>query len=139
MGSEVSYNCNVKILIVNQMQRIAGVLWKRCVTCGPGPQPGTGKPGNCPPGNFCKHDGVHLLHTKSFFSRLCSFYVNFSIPFSKLTNQCTIFPKTPNTKPETSFEALIMKPIHPFREGVKPIHPFHEGDVVIVTSQSRNP
>jgi len=39
-------------------------------------------------------------------------------------------PKTPNTEPETSFEAQV----------VKWNHPFHESDVVVVnvTSQSRN-
>ena len=30
---------------------------------------------------FCIHDGIHLLQTKSYFSRLRYFYVNFSIPF----------------------------------------------------------
>jgi len=31
-----------------------------------GPQPGTGKPGQLPPGNFCKHDGICSLHEKIF-------------------------------------------------------------------------
>jgi len=31
-----------------------------------------------PPRNFCKHDGIHVLHMKSYFSRLRHLYVNFS-------------------------------------------------------------
>jgi len=77
-----------------------------------GPQPGTGKPGNCHPRNFCKHDAIRVFHMKSYFLRLRYLYVNF---FSRqlcriraasywtklLTSQCTMLPKTPNTEPET--------------------------------------
>jgi len=45
------------------------------------PQPGTGRPGNWHPRNFCKHDGVHVLHKKRCLSRLRYFYANFEIPF----------------------------------------------------------
>jgi len=42
-----------------------------------GPQPGTGKLGIAPPGNFCKHDGIHVLHAKCYFLRLRYLNVNF--------------------------------------------------------------
>jgi len=29
------------------------------------------------PSNFCKHDGLHALYTKSYFPRLRYLYVNF--------------------------------------------------------------
>ena len=84
------------------------------------PQPGTGKPGNCPPRNFCEDDAIHVLHMKSYFLRLRYLYVNFfsrqlcriraaSYWIKLLTSQCTMLPKTPNTEPETSCEALVVK------------------------------
>jgi len=102
----------------------------------------TGEQGHCPPPKVCKRDGVHVLHTKRY-SRDCvtstwTSQDNFfacdcpaSYRIKLLTNQCTMLPKTPNTEPQTSFEALV----------VKWNHPFHESDVVVanVTSQSRNP
>jgi len=85
-----------------------------------GPQPETGKPGNCPPRNFRKHDAIHVLHMKSYFSGLRYLYVNFfsrqlcrmraaSYWIKQLTNQCSMQPKTPNTEPETSCGVLVVK------------------------------
>jgi len=81
----------------------------------PGPQPGTG---NCPLRNLYKHDGFHVLHTKSYFSKLRYIYVNFSRNFFACVyaasyrieqNQNTVLTETPNTEPYTSFKALVVK------------------------------
>jgi len=95
-----------------------------------------------PPQNFCKHDGIHVLHMKRFFTKLCYLYVNFSRQLFRIRMCCVILDETinqsmyhasetPSTEPKTSFEALA----------VKWNHPFHESDVVVinVTLQSRNP
>jgi len=80
-----------------------------------------GQTGQFPPKkNFRKHDAIQVLHMKSYFSRLRYLYVNFfsiqlcriraaSYLIKQLTNQCTMLPKTPNTEPETSCEALVVK------------------------------
>jgi len=83
-----------------------------------------GKPGNCPPPrSFCKHDGIHVLHMRSYFSRLRYLYVKF---FSRqlfriraalywiklLTKQCTMLRKTLSTESETISEALVMRGNH---------------------------
>jgi len=60
-------------------------------------QPGTGKPANCPPRNFCKHDGIHVLHMKRFFTKLCYLYVNFfSRQLFRIRVCCVILDKTIN-------------------------------------------
>ena len=96
------------------------VRWRESMP-GTGTQLGTGKPRNFPPPrNFCKHDGIHELHMKSYFSRLRYLYVNFfsrqrfriraaSYWIKLLTNQYALLTKNPSTEPETSFVALAMR------------------------------
>ena len=94
-----------------------------------------GQTGQLPPRNFCKHDGILVLHLKRYFSRLRYLYVNFfsrqlirirvaSYWIKLLNNRCTMLPKTPNTDPETSFEALGLKWKHSSRhEGLMGLSP----------------
>jgi len=45
-----------------------------------------------PPRNFCKRDGIHVLHTKSYFSKLRKIYVHlFSRQFFRKRFCCIIW------------------------------------------------
>jgi len=59
-----------------------------------------------PPRNFCKHDGIHVLQMKGYFSRRVTSKTFFRIRAASyriklLTNQCTMLPKTAQNRRQT--------------------------------------